>query len=74
MDLNRAKRLAQRFVGTQAILETCDASLVTLYNFDPAREHLFYVHRPDLLRVGGTEVVAVSKESGAVRSTGFHGE
>jgi len=69
-----ARKLAHEFLCQRIEMKYCSVPPNGLYGFDPKREHLFEVRHYGAAYVGGSEHVAVSKSSGAVRSFGFRGE
>ena len=74
MNADQALRLAQAHVGTKTALVRCTEPPEGFYDAKPGAEFLFLVHPANPTLVGGSEVIAVDKESGAVRSAGYVGE
>ena len=74
LDAERARELAQAFVGSEAELTLCDGTPAGLYLVSVSECFYFLVARPNPCRVGGDECVSVSKVTGLVRSVGTVGE
>ena len=74
VDAERARELAQAFVGSEVELTLCDGTPVGLYLVSRSDCFYFLVSRPNQWRVGGDKCVSVSKVTGLVRSVGYVGE
>ena len=73
MDARRAEQLAREHIAKTAELVLCDARPAGLYVIEGTDEYLFAVHRKGNY-VGRSEIMAVNKVTGAVRSAGYVGE
>lgn len=67
MNEKKAKELARVFLSQRIELENCEVLPEGLYGFDQGKEFLFTFHIFDDSRIDGTQYVAVSKITGAVR-------
>lgn len=74
LDIKKAQRLAQGYVGKAPGVAPCDVRPAGIYCLGGVDEYWFVVHRRDRLHVGGDELVAVNKGTGSVRSGGVSGE
>jgi len=74
MDKKDAEILARSSLAESIVLEYCATPPQAIYGFIPAEEYLF-TYQPDWgWYIGGSQYLAVSKESGEVRHLGFCGE
>ena len=74
MNESKACKIARAFLSDQIELEQCNELPGGLYKFNDAEEILYRFRLFSHLSFGGSEYIAVSKESGAVRYLGFLGE
>jgi len=74
MDKKDAEILARSSLAESIVLEYCDTPPQAIYGFNPAEEYLFTFQLDRGLSIGSSPYLAVSKESGEVRSLGFCGE
>jgi len=74
MNQEDAEILARSFLAESIVLESCDTPPQAIYGFNPAEEYLFTFQLDRGSYIGGSQYLAVSKESGEVRSLGFCGE
>lgn len=74
MDAKQAERLAQAHVGAESELIYCDEPPPGLYQARPGAEFLLLVIPKRRNMIGASGVIAVDRESGAVRVAGKSGE
>lgn len=74
MDVTQAERLARAYLAKATQLVPLDARPVGTYWLQGVDEHLSAVRREDCRRIGGDDIVAVDKATGAVRWAGYVGE
>ena len=73
IDAEKARELAQAWVGLEASVELLDTPPQALYLARPGRQFYFAVRRPRVQRVGGDEIVIVDGTTGEV-TISFAGE
>lgn len=75
MDVEEANKIAHAFLSEHIEIEQCADPPDGLYAFNRSKEFLFrfrlFGHS---WMIGSSEYIAVSKETGAIRYLGFHGE
>ncbi len=74
MDKKDAEILARSFLAKSIELEYCAQPPQPIYNFNPAEEYLFTFQLDRGWSIGSSPYLAVSRETGAVRSLGRAGE
>ena len=76
MNSEQAKARVHDFLCQRIEITHCPEppESVNLYQFNPAREHLFTFKLFGHCSVGSAEYIAVDRQSGKVCYLGFHGE
>lgn len=69
-----AYRIAHKFLCENISIESCEELPEGLYDLNESGELLFTFRLIGHTSIGASEYIAVSKETGAARYLGFHGE
>jgi hypothetical protein len=74
ISVDAAMAIAHGFFSQEVEVVHCKVAPKGLYMLDPDGEYYFAIHDLRVIRLGGTQHVAVSKTTGQVRDCGWVGE